>query len=336
MTKTAYLGSGAAGPYAVAMMDGDQIFRSHSGVKTLRSARAENRRTGNPRKPVSEMVRSFFAADSPRYLRFASVATWEQERRGFITCYPIVQGRFRWHRGAVVANFDPVPSDATPAAWEGLWTLPPQAQGIVQFVNGTWDTEERFFAICRGDDKRNRLVEFRSELRDDVLQDGTHQRIRCQLISRQIDTQKPFVKKNFTAGTLFLRNIEGVLDWAVWFRPRGDRRWTLWRSGKVENCSTCDSELGCEPPALDLDIPLGSLPDACGRNTSRHIQFLVRWAGYCSVESIRVTYGGESEDEFQPAKLDFKVEPCDRALAEFDDYEYSDRTEADSWLQQLA
>lgn len=342
MVKIAYIGAGAVGPYAVDIYSGDQFFRSRSGVQTLRSARAESQRAGAPQKSVAQTVGDFFRGDSKKWLRFCSVKTWQQENRAFVTVYPIVKGRYRWHRGCVVCNFDPVPVEIAPSIWEGLWTLPPEIGGPVQFVGGDFDGEERIFAICYSETtKRNTLVEFRRDLIDDVLPDGSKRRIRGQLITRKMDALQPGKKKSWAGAKLFLSDVRGRVDWGVWVRSFGTREWTFWRSGYVENCQPCDG--GCalgEPPPWEGEIPLGSLDGLAGKafkKVAKNIQFLIRWVGRCSLESFVADQdAGDPDDGKMPNGAHcVTVTDCNREFVEYEDYEYADKTEADSWLSKI-
>lgn len=341
MVKCAYLGGGAVGPYAVDIYSGDQFFRSRSGVQTLRSARAETQQNGAPRKSVAQTVGDFLKFDAKKWLRFCSVKCWQEENRGFVTCYPIVAGAYRWHRGAVVCNFDPVPVQSAPSIWEGLWTLPPEIGGPVQFLAGDFDSEDRLFAVCYSPlTKRNTLVEFRRDLTDDILPDGSRRRIRGQLVTRRMDATNPGKKKNWESASLYLSGVRGTVDWGVWVRSFGKREWVFWRGGQINNCPTCGD--GCnglgEAPAWEGEIPLGSLQGLDGKafvKVAKNVQFLVRWAGRCQVESIVATFDSNDPDEgkFDQGRLCVTVKECNREFVEYDDYEYADKNEADSWLQ---
>ena len=339
MVKTAYSGGGACGPYAVALFDGDQLFRSQVGVQTLRSARAESGRLGNPQRPISEPVAPLFASDSSRWLRFASLASWESARKALVTCYPIVRGAHRWHRGIAAMNFAPVPNKQSDMAWEGLWTMPPQAAGIIQLLSARIDGENRMFALCRGDDGRNRLVEFRSDIDADILEGGVKQRVRCQILARTQDMDLPHNGKQVQRGTLFLSGVIGRMDWRVSFRRNGETKWTLWRSGYVNNAPSCD----CEGVAIqdtqpwEGEIKIGEMPPAPG--AARTVQFLIQFAGVACLESFRVSWDKDDskQDVFDARGL--AVEAFSRketGAISFEDYEYSETSEAESWLGQIA
>jgi hypothetical protein len=339
MVKHAMLASGAAGPYAVAIYDGDQLFRTLRGVQTLRSAAANSQLEGNPEQTISNAVDTWLKADYKRWLRFASVDLWSSAHRFFVTTSPIVQGRFRWHRGLIVRNADPSLSESnTPPAWEGCWTLPPQSSGIVQFVNGLFDAEERQFAWTRGNDGRNRLTEFSETLREDVLEDGTRHRIRAQVITRAIDAGEWWKKREFTKGLLFLRNIVGVLEFGVWFRPLESKTWIPWQAGRIEAPELGDEGDLSEGDPQPAAIPLGDMPKACvpagnHANESRSVQFLVRWAGYCSLEGIRIEHGIDDLTDDTLKNSGLNVTFLKATGDNYSDFEYAESDEPD-WITQ--
>lgn len=330
LVRCALLQAGSVGPYAISLRDGDQIYRSRHGITTIRSAAADSNVEGNPQTPLSEPVRTFLDGDVQEWLRFCSLVVWEQQRRLFCTVDPSLDGRFRWHRGIVVRNFNPTPAERSAAAWEGLWTLPPSAGGIVQLVNGLFNASERMLGFCRGEDGRNRLVEFTGEFGDDILPDGSRRPIRCQLITRAVDLLRPFLAKEFVSGTLFLRNVQGALAWGVWVRPHGRGKWTLWRKGTVnvaEFTGLVDME-SAEP--LSKPIALGNFPKSCetAQANSRSFEFLIRWKGVAQIEGLRVMASTAGDDKAEVLEVkDFAVTSTEPRAADYDDFEYSSETD---------
>lgn len=323
IVKHVLLSAGAAGPYALAQRDGDILYRTRHGIVGLRSAVADADTEGNPQAPMSKPIQTLLQGDNPEWLRFASLVVWEQARRMFCTAMPQVDGRHRWHLGFVVRNFGPDANEESRACWEGLWTLPEQAAGVVQFVGGMFNGRERMFALARGSDGNNRLVEFTQEQGDDILEDGTRQRIRCQLVTRAIDMQMPFLKKAPEAGVLFLKNVQGQLDWGVWVRPFGEQRFTLWRSGKVNVAELAADGLN-GTQSWSGPIGLGSFPKSCltGQGKSRYFQFLLRWKGVAQFETLRMTAGAVNKEQVDPLGS-FEVSFNTPLPEDYSDYEYS-------------
>lgn len=327
MVKHALLDCGAVGPYALAIHDGDQIFRTRKGIQTLRSAAAESSLEGNPNQPISHEVDTWMQADYHRWLRFASLELWDAGRKFFCTTAPIVQGRHRWHRGAVVRNVDPKLTErSTPAAWEGLMTLPPEIGGVVQFVSGIFAGEERFFAWCRSVDGKNRLVEFTNYLEQDELEDGSRRDIRCQAITRVIDIGEWWKKREFRFVTLFLKNVVGKVTWGVWVRSAERNDWVPMQTGTVTVPGVMGADLAQDIPRT-LPIPLGNVPAGCAPDTgklneTRGIQFLVRWEGACQLEGVKVFHSEKdlNEQNSDCSKFDYTFQPA--PPTGYDDFEY--------------
>lgn len=336
MVKCALLssGGGACGPYAVDLCDGDQFYRSRHGITSIRSATSDAQE-GNPQLPLSEPVKTLLEGDVPEWLRFSSLVVWEAQKRLLCTIDPSLDGRFRWHSAVVVRNFNPSPTERATACWEGLWTLPPQAWGITQLVGGLFSANERMFALARGEDGVNRLVEFTGETGDDILSDGTRRPIRCQLITRAVDISRPFLKKEFVSGTLFLRNVRGSLVWGVWVRALGESRFTYWRSGRVDVAEfTGFANLEAAQP-LTRGIALGAFPKDCatGHGTARAFEFLIRWQGVTQVEGLRIMAAtGDAEAE-KVDITDFSFTSEIPLATDYSDTEYSRDT--DDWTATL-
>lgn len=327
MVKTAWGECGATGPYAVAIFDGDQIYRSRKGIQSLRSAAANSQLEGQPETMVGAEVATWTQADYPRWQRFSTVTSWSSAMRLLVTTQPIVQGPHRWHRGMLAKNFDPaVTEKGSTSVWEGLWTLPPEMAGIVQTVAGLFGEEERLFAWVRGVDRRNRLVEFDPTLHDDIMEDGSIRRIECQVITRLVDSGKWWQKKEFTLGRLYLRDIEGQVDWGVWCRTAENPKWTAWRAGTVTN--NPDDEALMDGLPRPIMIPLGQVPNLCTGTPSRSaesrgMQFLVRWRGRATLEGVKIEHGDKDiySDDCDPKALNFTFAPIGET--EYDDFDYS-------------
>lgn len=332
LVKHVLLETGARGPYAVALYDGDQFFRSRHGLQSLRSARAESQLLGNPLNPISEEVETFLKRDYEAYVGFTSVVKSAVRRRLFLTVDPWVSGNFRGSRGVVSLNFAPVGSAETNRAWEGLMTYPPEIESPIQMVNGVFNGRDRTYMFARGNDDKNRLVELSQDLPNDILEDGTEERISCQLITKMMVGQSLFSKKQHTQGTWFLTGVKGLLDWGVWVRNSECDNWTRWRQGQkcvqADDCcddgdmKKCNLNDFC---ARDVDLMLGEMPTEV--KNSRKIQFLLRWKGVASIEGFKVGFsvGDPGEGGGSIAGSDNYPEKClsERVECQYNDFEYS-------------
>ncbi len=326
ITRHALLKTGAVGPYALDLMDGDQVFRSRHGIQTLRSAAAETNTPLNPFAPLNAEVEDMMAGDAPQFLRFTSLVNFTRARRLFCTVYPMVALRHRWSKGFVVLNENP--TDVVPdgsRSWEGMWTLPPQWGGVVQFVTGIFTSEERTFALCwEPTSKRKTLIEITTVEGDDELIDGSRVRIAGQLWSRAITAGDLFKSKNFVSGRLLLKDVRGVFDYGVWFRGDGEGEWRQWRIGKVcvidNDCTTLTGKGG-----RDFAVPLGEVPQSDAQ-VYRYFQVMVRWRGIGSIESVEVQAGSQKNED------GLALPPCEEcqdgklAICAYSDFEYTSAT----------
>lgn len=332
MVKHVLLETGARGPYAIALYDGDQFFRSRHGLQSLRSARGESQLLGNPLNPISEEVDTFLIRDYESYVRFTSVAKWAIARRLLLTVDPWVRGKYRGSRGIVSLNFAPVSSAQTEKAWEGLMTFPPEIANPIQVVNGLYNGRDRTYMVASGGDRCNRVVEFTSDGKNDVLEDGSVERISCQLITKALVGDNLFSTKEHNLGVLYLVGVEGLLDWGVWVRNNECDNWTYWRQGQIcarsedgccEGDDECDLRDFCQH---QVDLDLGDMPDEV--KNARKVQFLIRWKGVASIEGIKVIHSVGDPDENSGAPDGAFDDECDKCLDTrhdciYNDYEYS-------------
>lgn len=315
LTRHVLLSTAAVGPYAVALSESDQYFRSSNGIQSLRSARAERDRIGSPYADLAAEVRVFMAGDLPQDLRFCSLARWQRQNRIFCTVYPVVEGRYRWHRGFVVSNLLPgeVRAD-TPPAWEGLWTLPPQWGGVSQFVAGSFEGSERIFAICwNHESKKKHVVEVDETLSSDVFADGASSRISCQIITKHLAPAGLFKTAELAEAFLLITRVQTAIDWQVDYRVNGQRTWHKWSSGAIAEPANPDL-WNQEREIPDDTHPLGPVPKF---GNVRSVQFRIRWRGAASIQfMVRHAHG---------KALESSVKRSAGAMvgAGDDDYEYN-------------
>lgn len=326
ITRHALLKTGAVGPYALDLMDGDQVFRSRHGIQTLRSAAAETSTPLNPFAPLNGEIEDMMAGDAPQFLRFTSLVNFTHARRLFCTVYPMVSLRHRWSKGFVVLNENP--TDVVPdgsRSWEGMWILPPQWGGVVQFIEGIFTAEERTFAICwEPVDGRKTLIEITTAEGDDEFADGTKSRISSQLWSRAISAGDLFKSKNFTTGRLLLKDVKGQLDYGVWFRGDGEGQWREWRLGRL--CVTdSDYDTLVNNGGRDFAVPLGEVPQSDAQ-IYRYFQIMVRWRGIASIEAVEVQAGAQKTDDGMAPPPCSDCQDGKLSLSGYSDFEYSSST----------
>jgi hypothetical protein len=342
LTSIALLDTAAAGMYALALNNGDQIFRSRVGIQSLRSAAANDELFGNPQSPVSEPVQCWFDLDVERLIRFTSCAQWDTQNRFFSTVGQWAQSRWRGADGMVVLNFMPL-GEVQPQnwAWEGLWTLPPGHESVVQIINGVFREQDRTFLIGTtrqgeynfetGDlGFKNFIAEIDPLLPYDVLEDGTKVPISAQCVSREFSGPDRTLVKEIMNGAVSFRGVVGDLTWGVWVRKDSTGDWTFYRGGKSKQCDSvtvtgepCGLDPACacfvETQPREVVVEIG----ACPIQRARAWQFLVRWKGYAQLEYLRVSYQNADPEAGSTILPSPSCSGRKTQCGDYDDFEYS-------------
>ena len=318
LTRHVLLSAAATGPYAMALSESDQFFRSHKGIQSIRSARAERSVIGSPYSNLAAEVKEFMRGDTQEDLRFCSLVRWQKQDRILCTVYPMVDGRFRWHRGFVVSNLLPGEGRAdVPPAWEGLWTLPCALGGVTQFVSGCFDGMERLFAICwNPTEGRKKLAEITETLESDRFANGSESRISCQLITKQLAPAGIFQTVEFAEAFLYVERVTTDLDWEVSYRLNGKREWRSWGRGFIPSPATENDDWAQREEIPDGLHSLGTIPE--GMAKGRSIQFRIRWRGAASVQFMvrhgagKAVQTGESNgvSVFSTPHSDYEYNDC--------------------------
>lgn len=216
-------------------------------------------------------------------------------------------------------------------------TFPPEICSPIQMVNGVFNGRDRMYMFAAGNDGKNRVVEFTQDLKNDVLEDGSQSRISCQIQTQALVSDNLFKKAEHTKGTLYLANVEGLLDWEISLRSNECDNWVFWRRGqecvRSEVCCEEDFEKNCDGEwdlraycPQDFELNLGTLPSEI--KNARKIQALIKWRGVASIEAFKLKYNPDSdpgENSGAVAGSDKCEEKCVavRQDCEYNDYEYN-------------
>lgn len=320
LTAHALLGTGACGPYGLAVDDGDQIFRSKHGVQSLRSAAGEAQNLGNPTRPISWQINDWMRADHLPYLRFCSLDKWTEGARILCTTGIGVKGLHWSSRGVVSYNLNPSGSSGSSPSWEGLWTTPPNVPAPVLILSGEFAGSDRCLVLCYDDENQIQLGEFHPSLDRDYDNCGHAVEISSQIITSELAAGDLFITKEHSMGTLVFRKMRRTVKFGVWLRTNHDDPWTLWKSGEATHRPESD------PPALrrvrdkEVVISLGEVPDTM--KSVRKLQALIRWKGYCQVEGIKIYAAAADAEEGQGQDTTAILIPTEFDYGDYDDYEY--------------
>lgn len=297
MVKHAMLHTSARGPYCIAVVDGDQIFRSQRGIDSMISAAAESRFLGQPSGAVSNAMLEVFDGDYEPFLRFTSLVNYSRRNRIWCTNYPSVRGRFVSHDGIVSINTNPTGGLGSNPVFEGIHTLPYPIGEVVQLLNGRWLNKERLMAVVRSraDDPRdgvNKLVEYHPESTYDYFlnDNGLAQSvcIESQVIFRKVHYRSPFSSKELGVGKVYFRDIKGDMSFEVYIRT-DTVDWMLWHSACINDVERCLYK----ESLYNKSFVCGEPPNEIAIRRHRWVQVLVKWKGKATLETFIAKTSGD-------------------------------------------
>lgn len=125
------------------LLNGDIFYRARDGIRSYRMARAQQGYNGNT--PQSNEVSYWLNTDTQQFLKYGSGVYFDG--RILMTTSPVWKGTYCYHQGLVVLDSQPQQSiqSKAPPAWDGMW----DGLNIVQITKGTFNNQERCFALVR-------------------------------------------------------------------------------------------------------------------------------------------------------------------------------------------
>lgn len=139
-------GVGALGQNSTILCNSDVLMRSLMGISSYIQSRRDFNVWGNV--PISREVDPIIASDDVSLLQYGSAVQFDN--RMLMTASPRVSAVGVYHPKLVALNFDPISSlrGKAPSVYDGIWN----GLNVLQLIRGTFDNEERCFAICASED----------------------------------------------------------------------------------------------------------------------------------------------------------------------------------------
>lgn len=138
---TSLIANGGQGQNSSIPSNGDTLFRSVDGLRSLILGRREFDTWGNT--PISREMNRIYPLDNLQLLPFGSAVVFDN--RFLDTASPIASPQGVYHSGIVALNFDPISSLAgkAPSAYDGAW----RGLNTLQLVTGYFNKLQRAFAF---------------------------------------------------------------------------------------------------------------------------------------------------------------------------------------------
>lgn len=206
--------NGATGPNSTIPVNGDMVFRSIDGLRSLILARRDIDVWGNV--PISREIQSLLDSDNETLLEWGSAIVFDNRLLVTATPSQISQGVI--HQAIVPVNLDPLsslrgkqPSVYDSERWTGL--------NVFQLFVGVFAGLTRGFAVCWNTVTNN--VELYEILRtsDASYMDNDVTRITWSFSTASMFRESSHAYKTLIDGEIYVDEVQGQFDYQVWWKP---------------------------------------------------------------------------------------------------------------------
>jgi hypothetical protein len=266
-------GEGIVGPMAFCNVNGDLLYRSPSGIRSLRRGYRDLSGGWTNRTLSWEMQRVMAQSDVP-LLRNVTAATFRHRAlftdlpETFVTWRTLTPSSergivYRWIDSLLLSGISGISSEAPPQ-WQGVWT----GLKILQLLPTEIRGKPRLFAIALTDLREYAVFELDENLHEDVNSIGVNQPIEWGFETRLLFGKERLQRKKLKDLEFGLTGIVGTVTIKVFYRQQGQTRWAFWR--EIEVRAPQGMCLPCASPATGMALP---------KNTTSGVAYPVRFGG---------------------------------------------------------
>jgi hypothetical protein len=302
---------GCLGDRTVTNVNGDIFFRSHDGVRSYRNAAATQSTPGQ--NSISSELRTFLNADSTKQATEASGIYFDSRYLLAAWGKPNYIGNQTVYSSILSLDFGPVQrnnrANVVSPAYDGAWT----GLNFYQLVRGIFSQKERAFGFVD-----NFGVLSLYELRPDRFYDsslGVSTPIRSVVETRSFEFEKPYTLKKLSRADLWISNLQGQVDFKVYFRPDKFPCWIEWtnfqKNAQMTYCPSSPEEylskIPTSLPQFRPQIRLTTPPDTVDPSTNRlfrmgyEFQLRIEWVGCASLDKVLI----HADDVVEPINGEF-------------------------------
>lgn len=227
------ISNGAQAQDSVQLVNGDAVFRSIDGIRSLILGRRDFSTWGNV--PCSFEVHDILDADDPSLLIYGSSTVFDN--RYLITTSPQSTDQGVTHAGLIALNLDPISSlrgkaqSVYDGAWDGL--------NIFKIITGQFQGVSRSFAFC-WDDNVSALIlveilpTVTTQTKDNNLTDIVWEFDSASLKFGQNDPRQRELLQ-LDNGEIYIEDLQGKVRFDVFWKPDQYPTWVPWQSFFEEN-----------------------------------------------------------------------------------------------------
>jgi len=296
IVSEALIGLGGQGQQSCLVVNGDLLFRSIDGIRSLIMARREFWSWGN--SPISFELQSILNADDPTLLPWVSGVQFDN--RMLMTCTPLSGPQGVYFTQQVVLNFDPVSSLQGKGAsvYDGIWN----GLNILQIIEGVFSGIHRCFAFTYSTVSGIGLVEFMKQDSGLTMDDGVNP------ITWSFQTPVLFRKKNdqgyydivcLEDGEFYLADVANGAVINAQYQPDYSTQWFQWR--RIKWTPVYGSRIGLGRPEFPSNNPVSGTT----ANWGRWMQLQFEITGSCTFMGLRVSASIQPKGQFARAQPNY-------------------------------
>ena len=266
---TSLIGAGGVSQTGSIQVNGDIIFRSPDGIRSLTIASLDFYRWNNT--PVSHEVTRILDLDDFDLIYACSSCLFDN--RVLFGCSQLQTSNGVVNQSAVVINLDTVSTLASksPSVWEGVW----EGLNALQFVTGIFGSLNRMFMFSSTGSGINFSEMLKTSDGQQVA--GTSNAawsFETSLMFGINESQGSYSMLRLENGEVYIKDIVGKVNFNVYFRADYDSNWHLWHSWSMDNSS------GNLPYSnkIGLGVPYGSSGASAGNQNRVGYDFQVKFS----------------------------------------------------------
>lgn len=272
------ISNGALNQNGTTLANGDALFRSVDGLRSLILARRDFDTWGNV--PQSREVQETLDADNPGLLNWGSSVVFNN--RYLFTANPVSTPNGVYHPVTCVINFDPLSSlnYKAPSVYDGVWT----GLNVLQYVTGVFSGVQRCFAFCLNIQTNNTL-----ELWEVLLDANSTGEDNGQIpivmdfstgaMFNKLQNKTEFDYCQLKDGEIYVDQVTGHLSFQVFYKPDQYANWVPWFSWKVAGASSYYSRMGFGEPSGAPCDPVLQVP--LRQFYTCQVRFVITGPGSC-------------------------------------------------------
>lgn len=253
-------GGGCTGAWAVDDVNGDLLFRSPDGIRSVSIGRRDSGTWGNA--PISREIDPQIISDDRTLLNYTSKLCFDN--RSLCVLNPVrIAGVGTVFNKIAVINLIPASSlrGKQPAVYDGIWTVGNVLQLFKVKVEGqlrafavTWNTTSSQFEIIE-------LLLSGSYVAPSTspLDNGTDRIVKTfEFPVLDFGQKDPRVRdyKELVDGEIGCKDMAGIVDFQTWFRADFDPVWHPWYSWSVDTSAegSYNPRMGLGQPDTDASV----------------------------------------------------------------------------------